>query len=263
MKWLLLAALLLGIEFQADAQLLNVEDLRLNTEKNGWYGLVNFNFRIRRNRLGRYLDVGSNAKIVRVNERNRWLAWGSYNLTRFENIDNPDPTTVDFTNVGIAHLRYNRELTKLLTWEVFGQSYFDQVQEVRERYLLGTGPRLRFLRSDTAFLNMGLIYMFEYEENTAPDDPFPVQRNNRLSSYLSGGYQITNTFGVQTVFYYQPRLDFWSDYRFSNQMELSFQITKVLSFLFQTFVIFDSEPPLGVPRIQYSISNGISISFQP
>ncbi len=263
MRWLWIWAVVLSVPTDLPAQLLNVEDLRLKPEEDGWYGIMDFNFRIRRNRLGRYTEVGTNSKIVRLNKKNRWLAFGSYQLTRFENIDDPDSlrSQVDFSNVGLAHLRYNREITSLFTWEAFGQAYYNRVQEIRERYLLGTGPRFTLLRSDTLYFNMGLIFMFEYEENTAPGDPFPVLRDVRLSGYASAGYQLSETFGIQTVIYYQPRLDGWSDFRFTNQTEFTFQIFKLLSFNFRTYVSYDSRPPKGVPNLMYSLSNGISLRF--
>jgi len=263
MRWLWLWAVLLSVPTELPAQLLNVEDLRLRLEEDGWYGIADFNFRLRRNRLGRYTEVGASSKIVRLNGKNRWLAYGSYQLTRFENIDAPDSlrSQVDFSNVGLVHLRYNRLITKLFTWEGFVQGYYDQVQEVRERYLLGAGPRFTMLRSDTLYLNMGLVFMFEYEENTAPGDPFPLLRDLRLSAYASAGYQLSENFGIQTVFYYQPLIDQWSDFRFTNQTELSFRIFKSLNFNFRIYVSYDSRPPNRVPNLMYSLSNGLSLRF--
>lgn len=256
---LIFVTLLFSFNFTLTAQVVNTEKLRLNTEK-AWVGSLDLNFGLSRNKAGQTLSFGTQARTEWRRQNSRWMLLGGYNLTQFNNIDDPGSAPKNFTNRAFGHLRYNYLVNEWLTIEAFSQAQYDEIQEVDIRLLNGVGPRFQLIRTDSTQLYLGTLYMYEYEE-TSETEVIVYNKDHRLSAYLSGGFQPTSYLTIDLVTYFQPNLGDFSDYRISSETSLSVKIARYVSLKTYFQLVYDTNPPLTVPKTMYMLSNGLGIAF--
>ena len=250
------------------AQVLNTEKLRLDPKEKGWMGEFGLNFGLNRNKAGETIRMGSRARLEYLRKKDKFLFFGAYNLSNFKDVYAPGATARTFVNNRFGHLRYNREISPLITLEAFSQSQWDEIQEINWRFLSGGGPRFRLADSDTFHLFLGTLYMYEYEESndlvmvgTEEQELSVTRRHHRLSAYLSAGITIRKTFIINHVTYFQPRFGHWADFRVSSETTLSVVLSSKLRFNTFFQLVYDKRPPIGVPESMYTLSNGLSVSF--
>jgi hypothetical protein len=250
------------------AQVVNTEKLRMDRKEKGWVGEIGLNFGLNRNKAGETIRLGSRARLEYLRGRDKLLFFGAYNLSNFRDVYTPGAASQTFVNNRFAHLRYNRDLSSFITMEAFSQSQWDGIQEIDLRFLSGGGPRFRLADSDTLHLYIGTLYMYEYEESNdlvtvGPEEQerSVTRRHHRLSAYLSAGINIQKLLTINHVTYFQPRFDFWADFRVSSETTLSVTLTSKLRLNTFFQLIYDTRPPIGVPETMYMLSNGLSLSL--
>jgi len=161
-------------------------------------------------------------------------------------------------NRGYSHFRYNYKVNSLIRWEAFTQWQFNALTKISQRWLTGTGPRFKLSEYEKAKFYFGLTYMYEYEELNLPEI---YNNDHRLSSYFTftllpeKGIRFTNTT------YIQPLIKDFTDFRVSNDTNLSFAINKHLKFTTVFGFLYDSNPPVDVPQTNYLINNGLQYKF--
>ena len=108
----------------------------------------------------------------------------------------------DLINKGVIHLRRIQELNnfKNIKSEFFGQLQFNGIQKIRQRFLLGSGARVKLVGNDTINFNFSLGGMYEYEETTIETFHHAL----RLTSYTSFNWNIKNKWKLRLINYYQP-----------------------------------------------------------
>lgn len=248
------------------AQVVNTEKLRSAGEE-GWLAEAGLDFGLTRNKAGQTLRLGSRLRLEYQKGNSRWMALGAYNLTQFRDVEDPGSVPRNFANNAFGHLRYNYFMNDWLTWEAFTQLQYDEIQQIDARLLTGAGPRVKLLRTDSSQLFFGLLYMYEHEESTdvfeQPEERAVdvVLNDHRLSTYLSGGFQITKTFQINHVTYFQPNLSDFGDFRISSETSFSFKISNKLSFRTYFQLMYDEQPPIPVPNTMYTLSNGLEIAL--
>ncbi len=252
--------LFLLLPFFINAQVVNTEKLRLQTAEKSFQTDIDFNFGLSRNKAGRTVRLGTQARLEYQKNTNRWMLLGAYNLTQFLNVDEADAVPKNFANNAFGHLRYNKKISEWLTWEAFGQGQWDEIQEIDIRTLFGTGPRFRLYDNNNSHLYIGTLYMYEYEE-TSPEDLRELNRDHRLSTYASVAFLLNDYLSVNHVTYYQPIVNEVADFRISSETNISVKVNE--NILFKTYFQFihDSNPPVTVPRNMYVLSNGLAIQF--
>lgn len=241
-------------------QVVNTEKLRVNSKDEGWQGEVDFSFGLTRNKAGQSVNLGALARMEYLKNKTRWVLLGGGNLTQFKNIDVPGSAPKNFTNNRFLHLRYNYDITPGITLEAFSQIQHDEIQEMNLRQLTGIGPRFRFWENDTSQLFFGALYMYEYEETTDLPE-LTINRDHRLSAYISGAYSINEYFTVNHVTYFQPNLNAIEDSRISSETSFQVKLNDKLSFNTYFLIIYDRRPPETVPRSMYFLRNGLSLSL--
>lgn len=135
MKKILIILVLFIPTYSLFSQIMNIEQKRIVTNKDGWAGSLGASFHIMNNKT-ELINTGSNIHIQYKQKRNLFLLLSSYNLVRAGDDD--------FNNAGHAHLRYNCKIKDWLTWEAFTQAQFNKLLDVELRALIGTGPRFKF-----------------------------------------------------------------------------------------------------------------------
>lgn len=255
------AGLLLFLPFLLSAQVVNTEKMRINRSESGVTGEIDLSLGLTRNKAGQTVRLGAGSRLEWLRTKSRWLVLGGYNLSEFRDVEGNGSASRVLLNNGFGHLRYNRDLNQTITWEAFIQTQFDKVQAVRVRQLAGSGPRLQLVREDSLTLFLGLLYMYEYEETSEQVD-IVYNRDHRMSSYLSIGFQPTSYLSVNHVGYFQPNLrDFHNDFRITSETTLDVRLSSKLNLRTYFQFIYDEKPPAGIPRTMYVLTNGVSWRF--
>ena len=172
------------------------------------------------------------------------------------------------TNNSLQHFRYNYTPTQtngVFTIEVFSQHQNNRVKLLDTRFLSGVGPRFRLLGSKDKpyYFYLSTLVMYEYEkliediENLADEDDM-IAKKFKGDFIFSIGMQLTPTFAINHVTYYQPDISEWSDFRLSSDTGMFFKISTHLSASINYSFNYDSKPPM-----KNIIENDVVIGTEP
>jgi hypothetical protein len=235
----------------AYGQIVNIERRRIATDTTGWFGSANLNFAGSKTTKSIFsLFAGGLLEYKSKSDKDLWLL-----ITEFSLITG---NKEDFSNAGFGHLRYNHKLNSVVRWEAFAQVQYNGLTKINTRALVGTGARLKLTPYETAKFYLGLSYMYEYEELFEPVD---YNYDHRLSTYFTFTLLPEETVTFSSTTYVQPKLINFSDYRLSNDTNLSVGITEKLTININFKYNYDVAPPEGVPTSTYYFMNGVTVSF--
>ncbi len=266
MRFIFFICILLSPHFLV-GQVVNTERLRLNNTKDGFSGDIDFQMGLLRNRAGEKLQIGGRFNAEWIKKNHRLLLFTSFNYGALRPMNSNSEVTT-FGNRQFAHLRFNKEVHKKLTWEVFIQNQRDLVQEIEWRFLSGMGPRFRILETDSFKLFLGVLYMYEYEKSNELliNNAFEyveriIRKDHRMSNYLSIAVALTDHLALHHVTYFQPLLNNINDFRVATETIFRYRITKNISMSTSFQLVYDAVPPAGVPRTVFSMNNGLDFAF--
>ena len=250
MKRLLLFTFLLFYSQLNFAQIVSIENPKLFKIKNGWSGELNLSFAL----------TSNTRQIIQLGNRNK-LNWKRDHklITLLTDFSFVAVDKENYVNNGFAHLRYsyNSKQYKKIFLEGFTQGQYNQIQLIKQRYLVGAGSRAAIIDYDSATVNVGVFIMGEYEEEAS----LRVNQHIRYSCFLSFDFQFNKTTGINSITYYQPDFLFPGDYRINTETSLRFNITQKLKFRLSYHLQHDTHPPIGAPKTIYSIQNSFGFSF--
>ena len=260
MRKLLLILLLSPIFLQA--QIVNIEKLRSSDTLDNHVSFeMELGFGISKNSSGQVIaGNGSLRTDYYFRKKNKLMLIAAFGVNRFKAHDATEATSIEDNQ--FAHLRYNRTLTKYLTWEAFAQGQFNEVELINLRILAGTGPRFKVLKKKKGYIYLGTMYMFEHsDEQQDGISENLVFDHHRLSNYVSMLYEMSENAAISHVTYYQPRVDAFDDFRISSETGLEFKLFKKLKWKSYFLMLYDSRPPESVVELRYQFRNGISLAF--
>jgi len=236
------------------AQIVNIEDKRPTLKDSiDWLGHVDVKFNLIQNGA-QIISVNGDYRLEHFRDRHLFLFFGEYNIGKLAGDA--------FVDDGFQHIRYNYRLNKLLTWEAFTQLQYNELIQLRLRWLLGTGPRFQLLNKNNSRFFLGMLYMYEYnEERTKENGPIQFLRDHRLSSYLSYQFNPTDVLSFAGTIYIQPVLNDFSDIRISSQSTLLFKISSKLQYSTSFSLLYDSDVLEGVQETIYQLTNGLRWNF--
>ncbi len=163
----------------------------------------------------------------------------------------------DFTRQAFAHLRYNYKISPTWTWEAFAQLQTSPLQQLRQRSLLGSGPRWRVFKSADGRQRVYLGAAWLWEQNQFSESDAP-QAWHRSSNYVSATLRIGKQSALITTTYWQPVWGLIRNYRLSTEWLLKIALTKKLSFTLDFSYSVDKNLPAGAPKETYAWLNGVS-----
>ena len=229
-------------------QIINVENKRFSTDKDGFLGTFDLGLNLIKN-TAQILQFNNNVHFQYSKEDYTYLLLNDISFVQKEGEE-------DWLNKGYQHVRYIYQ-NKKLGFESFIQHQYDKAQKIHFRLLMGVGARWQLVKNDSLQFAMGFSTMNEYEN---PVDADPLVQI-RLSNYLSFAFQINENISLSTTNYYQPLLTTWSDYRMSSQTALKLALNKQFVFKIAGNVTYDSQPAEAVPLLNYHVVNGVSYKF--
>jgi hypothetical protein len=250
---LLLLILLLTAQY-ALTQIIVVEARQLTDTARGLNGNVSLNFNFNSN-IVKVLSGGLSSEVSYGWRRNKFISLNNYNV-----ILDVNETQNAAVNQGYQHLRYTHDFNYFLTSAVFAQIQNNPVLRIKERILIGAGPRFNIQPYGTNRLLVGTMLMYEYEDEI---DTSAFHRDVRASIFLN--YRASISEGVQAgaVTYYQPRLKMLRDFRVSGSFDLSFKVKKNLAWLVLFNMVYDEFPVVdpNIPNLTYSLTNNLTWTF--
>lgn len=249
MRHALIGFFFLLATLNASAQVINTEKKRLNQSEEGWAGNIDTGLSLIRN-TREIFQLTNKVHVQYRKRRHTLLLLNDFSLMSV----NRDR----LLNKGFQHIRYNFEKRPYLIPEAFVQAQYNQIWKIDVRILAGGGPRFRLHHTDSSYLYMGTLVMYEYEEVNQGAE---YNRDVRFSGYVSGGYQFKPWVGVEHITYFQPRVDDLSDFRLSSETALRFALTSRLAFHTTFKLSYDSRPPDDLQTTFYSWINGLSFGF--
>lgn len=233
------------------AQIVNVESLRRVSDTSKWSGNASANFQLTQNN-NQIIEFKTRIHIQYLYKKHLLLMVNDYDLKSSNN--------TRLIDKGIVHIRYNYRFHPRIAWEVFTQTQFNSISNIDYRFLLGTGPRFKLIKSKQYNLFAGTAVMYESEQL---DELNGTEFNNSLrsSNYLSMALYPTDRISIVSTTYFQPRLDYFEDYRISNDTTVLLKIFKQLAFNTHFVIWYDAFPASDVLRTQYKWTNGLTYTF--
>lgn len=246
-----LIIIILLISTFGQAQILNVESMRKVNKDTKWSGNTNLSIQLIENKNS-FVLVSNRTRLQYRNNKHLSLIIGDYNFK--------ESNSNKIVSKGILHFRYNYKLSKRIRAEVFVQNQFDEISKIKYRRLFGFGPRFKLNDSENYKFYAGTLIMNEWER--IDSDLEQVKHNDlRLSTYLSFSLFPKDGISIVSTTYFQPKVDDFSDLRWSNDSKIVFKVMKKLAFNIQFTMSYDTHPALGVPKTQYKLTNGLIYTF--
>jgi hypothetical protein len=241
-KLIFIVVAFLGMQLQA--QIINVESLRIKTDTAGWAGKIGVNFSMIQNTKS-LMNIGNNTHIQYKTTKSLILLLGQYSL-----LVSGDNNLIDKS---VLHLRYNYNFTHIFVGECFVQAQRNAISKIDFRGLWGAGLRFKLNKDEKHKYYLGTTFMYEYEISTTKIS----QKLFRWSNYFSLSLYPSDYIRFVSTSYYQPVFSDFSDYRILSQNSFYFLITRHLSFKSTFNYYFDNRPEPGVPKTQYSLLSGL------
>lgn len=237
----------------APAQVVNIEQQRLDADKQGWTGSVAGNLDLTRNQRSVF-NFGFQSKVQHRRDSNVVFGVVQTGLIKAEGSD--------FANFAFAHVRFTRNVTRYLAVEAFGQLQQNRVNGIQNRSLLGAGIRTLVFDEPAGTVYAGLLVMGEREREVV--DSVPLHRDTRLSAYVAGSYtpESADWISIANTTYFQPRLGRFSDIRISTDWQLQVKLRENLMLTTTLNLVYDAVPPVGLDETTYALRNGLKFVFE-
>ncbi|HET7116160.1 MAG TPA: DUF481 domain-containing protein [Hanamia sp.] len=249
MKYLL-TLIFCFIAIISQAQIVNVESQRIQSDSTGWLGNFGMSFKLDKNKV-QVLNLNTNAQIEYKTHRNLYLLLINYDFLQ--------GASQTLQNNLFFHLRYNYKMSNLLRMEAFTQVQHNSLSGIQSRWLIGAGPRFKISGTKKLSLYAAAIVMYADEHELT--NPVTLHKNIRNSSYASASWRPDDRAEITSTLFYQPLFKDFSDFRVLHELKIKFQFTKKFSFFTIWSILYDSKPATDVPNTIYSLKNGIEYEF--
>ncbi len=169
-----------------------------------------------------------------------------------------------YVNNAQGHLRFIRQHSPRISFEVFGQYQFNEFIRLEDRFLAGGGGRFALVQGESTEVFAGIGYMLEQETLDLPA-ALPAgtsSEHHRSTNYLTVRFNSEDERLrlVQTL-YAQPRFDRLQDFRLLSETSFEIQLFRQLTLAISLNVAHDSEPPAGIKETDVVLSNSLRYSF--
>lgn len=233
------------------SQVVDIESQRIQSDTLGWFGNLGSSLSLTKN-THEVTDIAATAHTEYKTANGLWLFLVNYSLLKTD--------TLQFNNNAFIHLRYDKNINHWLVWEAFTQWQENVVEGIGTRALVGTGPRFTLSYTRVFRLFAGTAVMYEYEKDVS-GPPF-LHHDIRNDTYLSATYKPASNVAIVSTVYYQPLFTRIADFRILHDLSIKVDITKHFSLVTSWDYLYDAFPAYGVPRIIYTLNNGLTYAFR-
>ena len=241
---------LLSLGMTVQAQIVNMERARIQSDSTGWMGNAGASFSLTKNKV-QVMAVDADAQWQYKANRHLYLLAGNFGLLK-----SAGSTLIQQS---LVHLRYNYKCDATLRWEIFTQWQKNAVTLIENRFLFGTGPRFKIVGHEKFRWYAGCLLMFESEREKTPEQTLHTDFRN--SSYLSFTFVPSPSLELISTTYFQPLLQNLNDYRLLNQVLMRVKAGKYWAVRLDWHYLFDKKPVPGIPREIYKFSTGFDVDL--
>ncbi|WP_109833113.1 DUF481 domain-containing protein [Reichenbachiella versicolor] len=250
-KTILVAIFLLTIQF-AQGQVLNIEKRRLDQDTIAkLMGNFSFLFNIQEQQ-GRITMFDIDANLAKLTDKHAYIMIGDM---QFINARGESVSSRGFLHGRAVFFRKPR-----FSPEVFGQVQYDALRGMKERKLIGVGPRCRILSKQQVQLTLGSSMMYEYEIWDFEEQNEKTQKLKN-STYLSWILSFDDRISYNGAVYFQVPFETIQGSRTFTDHYFNFNLTKNIAFLIKFNFWYDDRPVIDVNRTAYRLTTGLKISF--
>ena len=245
---LLIIAALTIVTVPVNGQIVNIESARMQSDSTGWLGGGGLSLTARQATHSVFgFDAEAHLQYKTKSDKSLWLVLASAGFLRGGG--------ERYFNNRFAHLRYNYKVNAWLRWEVFTQILNNVITQIHTRFLVGTGPRFKLLKTKYVRMYAATLAMYEREKDITV--PIIYHNDIRSSSYFS--FTITPRENIELISttFYQPLYRDFSDYRILNQAKLKVKASKHFSLSVNWDYLYDSAPAGTAPRETYNLGMGL------
>tara|TARA_B100000674_G_C37836804_1_gene913261 strand:+ start:437 stop:1192 length:756 start_codon:yes stop_codon:yes gene_type:complete len=148
-------------------------------------------------------------------------------------------------------------LERKIGFEIFVQSQKNEFMKLNLRQLLGTIIRLQTfsISNFNGFLGIGVMKEWESIEKSKDNNDI------RLTNYITFILENKEKYKIFNTTYYQPLIKNTSDYRVNSEIAIIFMFTKVLGLKNSVKLLYDSNPPPEVDKLNNSIDVDFVIEY--
>ena len=138
------------------------------------------------------------------------------------------------------HLRFARKISSIIAAEFFIQINEKPLEKIEERNLIGIGLRLSPIKN----LRLGVGLFDENEKRINLDERNTVRAN----TYLNYLFNISNNASINTLIYFQPDVEDFSEIRSLLRLSLKVKATDNFFININYEYVHDSSPPIGTDK---------------
>ena len=162
------------------------------------------------------------------------------------------------------HFRHNFYVAENIRSFFFYQLQKNNSLLLKRRQLIGAGMRKVFKIADSLKIDMGSGLMYEMQKLNQPDtvnNEKADQSAYRMANIISIVYRVKSYISILNTVYFQPDVSEFKDFRFFNELSVSFSINKYMQLSVSSVWRHDSQPPLTLKRNDVNIQTGIVVTF--
>lgn len=138
------------------------------------------------------------------------------------------------------HLRFARKISSIIAAEFFIQTNEKPLEKIEERNLIGIGLRLSPIKN----LRLGVGLFDENEKRINLDERNTVRAN----TYLNYLFNISNNTSINTLIYFQPDVEDFTEIRSLLRLSLKVKATDNFFININYEYVHDSSPPIGTDK---------------
>lgn len=252
MKLFLTFATLLLIAPSLSAQVLNVEQVRTNSDTTGWVGELGFDLSI--NKFNdKVLKTGGQANSAYFTDKHQFLMLSQLDLV---NVDGNS-----LISNGYVHLRATFLRKEKFSPEIFTQYQYNENLGLKNRALAGAGIRYTFLSTPNLSGRVSTGVMFEHEEWGLENELLINTNYVKSTNNIVVRGELSPDTSLQLIGYYQARFNRFFEPRVTSENQLNMKLTKNLTFRVSFTLTYDVEPVIDVPNLTYELKNGLVFSI--
>ena len=235
-----------------NAQLLNVERIRMDPDTTGWNGDISVDLSL--NRLNdRVIRLNNTSNTSYQTEQHIYLLLTSLELVSIDGNS--------LVSSGYVHLRSQFLRKKTFSPELFFQHQYNENLGLKNRTLIGSGVRYSFLDRSRIVGNLFTGVMFEHEKWGLRTDEEVLRNLLKSTSTVSVTGQITPETRLLLIGYYQIRPEYPLEPRATLESELLIRISRLFSLSVNYTMTYDTDPVIDIRGLTYELTNGLLIHF--
>lgn len=159
---------------------------------------------------------------------------------------------------GFTHLRLTHYVRPDFGVEVFTQQEFNELANLENRILLGSGIRKKVANIGfgvQSAIGVGLMYELEDTKTKGENDAI------KSTNYVSFSKQIGPSAKASGITYFQFALDDAENFRSLTQVSTQYQFNRNWSFFINGTADYDNQPDTGIEKFDLTLTQGLQISF--